>query len=171
MADAEQQVYDIVVYGDLMAAAGVTYTVGHEPESRYGEDLAGVRRGDTNPSEHYTQGDKDHFIVNVDPCIDPGDSGSGPLPFVFMIDNLTNDQEDRKIQAYNYRFCLTCDPDLRVAINKPAGYREIDHELLLRNFEAGDHRFSALIELLPGTGNKIDWNHMHAVGSDYTGAN
>ncbi|MFM8617149.1 MAG: FAD-dependent oxidoreductase, partial [Opitutaceae bacterium] len=40
---------DATYVGDLLAAAGVTYTVGREPEQQYGEDLAGVRRGDTNP--------------------------------------------------------------------------------------------------------------------------
>ena len=158
---------DATYVGDLMAAAGVTYTVGREPESQYGEDLAGVRRGDTNPRNHYTQGDKDHFIKDVDPYVTPGDPSSGLLPYVFKIDDLTNGQGDKKIQAYNYRVCLTTDPKPRIPIEKPEGYREIDHELLLRNFEAGDHRVPALIEPLAGPGLKVDWNSMHAVGSDY----
>lgn len=162
---------DATYVGDLMAAASVTYTVGREAESRYGEDLARVRRGDTKPRRHYTQGDKDHFIKNVDPYVTPGDPNSGLLPTVFKIDNLTNGQGDRKIQAYNYRVCLTTDPKLRIPIERPAGYRAIDHELLLRNFEAGDHRVPGLIEPLAGSGSKVDWNSMHAVGSDYAGAN
>ena len=48
---------DATCVGDLMAAAGVTYTVGREPENQYGEDIAGVRRGDTNPCVHYGQKD------------------------------------------------------------------------------------------------------------------
>ena len=68
---------DATYVGDLMAAAGVSYTVGREPESQYGEDLAGVRRGDTKPRVHYTQGNKDHFIKNVDPYVTPGDAESG----------------------------------------------------------------------------------------------
>ena len=40
---------DATYVGDLMAAAGVTHTVGREAESQYGESLAGVRRGDTHP--------------------------------------------------------------------------------------------------------------------------
>jgi hypothetical protein len=47
----------------------------------------------------------------------------------------------------------------------------MDHELLLRNFEAGDTRLPALVEQLAGTGSKVDWNSMHAVGTDYVGAN
>ncbi|MHC4159500.1 MAG: FAD-dependent oxidoreductase [Planctomycetota bacterium] len=162
---------DATYVGDLMAAAGVTYTIGREAESKYGEDMASVRRGDTQPRIHYTQKDKDHFIANVDPYIKPGDPSSGLLPLVFKIDGLTNGQGDYKIQAYNYRVCLTTDPKRRILIEKPAGYREIDHELLLRNFEAGDHRMPALIEPLAGTGTKVDWNSMHAIGSDYASVN
>lgn len=162
---------DATYVGDLMAAAGVTYTVGREPESQYGEDMAGVRRGDTKPRVHYTQRDKDHFIKQVDPYVKPGDPKSGLLPYVFRIDDLANGQGDKKIQAYNYRVCLTTDSELRIPIEKPEGYDEINHELLLRNFDAGDPRLPALIEPLEGTGSKVDWNNMHAVGSDHPGAN
>ena len=41
--------------------------------------------------------------------------------------------------------------------------------MLLRNLEAGDHRLPALIHKLPN--GKADWNSMHAVGTDYVGAN
>ena len=162
---------DATYVGDLLAAAGVTYTVGREPEQQYGEDLAGVRRGDTNPRVHYTQKDKDHFIRKVDAYVVPGRPESGLLPRIQKIPGLANGQGDRKIQAYNYRVCLTKDPALRIPIEKPAGYREIDHELLLRNFDAGDDRLPALVEPLAGKGSKVDWNKMHAVGSDLPGAN
>ena len=162
---------DASYVGDLMAAAGVTFTVGREQESQYGEDMNGVRRGDTNPRVHYGQKDKDHFTAEVDPYVKPGDPSSGLLPYIHKADGLTNGQGDKKIQAYNYRVCLTTDPANRIPIEKPEGYREIDHELLLRNFEAGDTRLPALIEPLEGSGKKVDWNNMHAVGSDYVGAN
>ena len=143
---------DATYVGDLMAAAGVTYTVGREPESQYGEDMAGVRRGDTKPRVHYTQGDKDHFVKEVDPYVKPGDPASGLLPHIHHIEGLKNGQGDQKIQAYNYRVCLTTNPDNRIPIEKPAGYRELDHELLLRNFDAGDMRLPALVEPLAGNG-------------------
>ena len=162
---------DATYVGDLMAAAGVTYTVGRESESQYGEDLAGVRRGDTKPRVHYGQGDKYHFVKVVDAYVKPGDQSSGLLPHVYLVDGIQNGQGDKKIQAYNYRVCLTTDPALRIFIEKPAGYRELDHELLLRNFDAGDLRMPALIEPLAGEKKKVDWNNMHAVGSDFPGGN
>ncbi len=162
---------DATYVGDLLAAAGVSYTVGREPERQYGEDMAGVRRGDTNPRVHYTQKDKDHFIKKVDPYVVPGRPESGLLPRIQNIPGLANGQGDRKIQAYNYRVCLTKDPALRIPIDKPAGYREIDHELLLRNFDAGDDRLPALVEPLAGKGSKVAWTNLHAVGSALPGAN
>ena len=161
---------DATYVGDLMAAAGVTYSVGREPESQYGEDLAGVRRGDTKPRVHYGQRDKDHFVKEVDAYVKPGDPSSGLLPHIHRVDGLKNGQGDKKIQAYNYRVCLTTNPANRIPLEKPPGYRDIDHELLLRNFDAGDTRLPALIEPLAG-GEKVDWNNMHAVGSDFPGAN
>lgn len=161
---------DATYVGDLMAAAGVSYTVGRESETQYGETLAGVRRGDTTPRVHYGQGDKDHFIKPVDPFVEPGNPASGLLPYIQPVKGLRNGEGDRKIQAYNYRVCLTKDPANRIPIDKPKRYRELDHELLLRNFEAGDQRLPALIEPL-ADGKKVDWNNMHAVGSDLPGAN
>jgi hypothetical protein len=102
---------DATYVGDLMAAAGVSFTVGREAEAQYGEDLAGVRRGDTKPRVHYTQRDKDHFIREVDPYVKAGDPSSGLLPRIHRIEGLANGQGDRKIQAYNYRVCLTTDPE------------------------------------------------------------
>ncbi len=166
-----QMFIDATYVGDLLAAAGVTYTVGRESESQYGEDLAGVRRGDTQPRVHYTQRDKDHFIKSVDAYLKPGDATSGLLPHIQRVAGIKNGQGDDKIQAYNYRVCLTSDPKNRIQIEQPTGYREIDHELLLRNFDAGDTRLPALIEPLAGDKKKVDWNNMQAVGSDEPGAN
>ena len=77
-------------------------------------------------------------------------SGSGLLPDVVRVNSLTNGQGDKKIQAYNYRLCLTIDSRLRIPITKPQGYRELDHEFLLRNFEANDEGLPALLKPLAG---------------------
>jgi hypothetical protein len=159
---------DASYVGDLMAAAGVSYAVGREPNTLFAETLNGAQRGDNKPRKHYTQKDKDHFIKDVDPYVKAGDPASGLLPFVFAEDPVTG-EGDRRIQAYNYRLCVTTDPANRLPFSKPEGYRELDHEMLLRNLEAGDVRFPALLHKLPN--GKTDWNSMHAVGTDYVGAN
>ena len=156
--------------GDLMAQSGVAFTVGREPESEYGESIAGLRRGDRKPRPHYTQGDKDHFTTAVDPYVKPGDPASGLLPWVKKVDFATfvDGTGDAGIQAYNYRLCVTDDPANRIPFEKPDGYRELDHELLLRVLESGDVRLPILIHALPNR--KFDWNSMHAVGTDLPGA-
>lgn len=159
---------DASYVGDLMAAAGVSSSVGREPNTLFAETLNGAQRGDDKPRKHYTQKDKDHFIKDVDPYVKPGDPSSGLLPFVFAEDPVPG-EGDCRIQAYNYRLCVTTDPANRLPFAKPEGYRELDHEMLLRNLEAGDVRFPALIHKLPN--GKADWNSMHAVGTDYVGAN
>ena len=159
---------DASYVGDLMAAAGVSYSVGREPNRLHGETLNGAQRGDDKPRKHYTQRDKDHFIKDVDPYVRPGDKSSGLLPFVFAEDPRIG-EGDHRIQAFNYRLCVTTDPANRIPFAKPAGYRELDHEMLLRNFEAGDLRFPSLLHKLPNS--KTDWNSMHAIGTDYVGAN
>jgi hypothetical protein len=159
---------DASYVGDLMAATGVSYAVGREPNTLFAETLNGAQRGDNKPRKHYTQKDKDHFIKDVDPYVKAGDPASGLLPFVFAEDPVTG-EGDRRIQAYNYRLCVTTDPANRLPFTKPEGYRELDHEMLLRNLEAGDVRFPALLHKLPN--GKTDWNSMHAVGTDYVGAN
>lgn len=159
---------DASYVGDLMAAAKVSYSVGREPNERFAETINGMQRGDRKPRTHYTQKDKDHFIQDVDPYVRPGDKTSGLLPFIYAEEPIVG-TGDQRIQAYNYRLCMTDVAANRLTIEKPAGYREIDHELLLRNFEAGDTRFPTLIHALPK--GKIDWNSMHAIGSDYVGAN
>ncbi|NND08474.1 MAG: FAD-dependent oxidoreductase, partial [Saprospiraceae bacterium] len=92
--------------GDLMASAGVSFTYGRESEATYGEDLNGVRRGDTDRALQYTQGDKDHFIAVVDPYVIPGDPNSGTIPHVVDLrlhdgtGQLVQGTGDKKTQAY-----------------------------------------------------------------------
>jgi len=63
---------------------------------------------------------------------------------------------------------LSDDPANQIPFEKPVGYRELDHELLLRNFEAGDERLPGRLAKLPQR--KIDWNTFGAVGTDMAGA-
>jgi len=65
---------DATYEGDLMAAAGVSYTVGREPCSQYGEQWNGVQAGVFHHG-HY-------FKTNIDPYRIPGDTTSGLLPYI-----------------------------------------------------------------------------------------
>ncbi len=156
--------------GDLMAHAGVSFIHGRESEATYGEDLNGIRRGDTDRALQYTQGDKDHFIVDVDPYIIQGDPTSGIIPHVadFGLHNGTGKfvqgTGDKKTQAYTYRLCVSKDPDNIIPFPKPANYDENEFELLFRIFEAGDNRLPVKIDALPN--NKFDINSLHSFSTD-----
>ncbi len=152
---------DATYEGDLMAAAGVSYAVGREPNAKYGETLNGVARK-WNTHNH-------RFTVKVDPFVRPGDKSSGLLPGIDP-DPLPADGEgDRRVQAYCFRMCMSNVPENRVPFPKPADYDERRYELLLRNFEAGDLRFPMKPDLMPN--GKTDTNNNGAVSTDHIGAN
>lgn len=152
---------DATYEGDLMAAAGVSYTVGREANRQYGESINGVARK-WNVSSH-------RFTVKVDPYVRPGDPTSG---LVFGIDPnpLPPDGEgDKRLQAYCFRMCMTDVAANRVPFEKPANYDETVFELLFRNFEAGDLRIPMKPDRMPN--GKTDTNNNCAVSTDFIGQN
>lgn len=117
---------DATYEGDLMAKAGVSYIIGREPNSKYGETLNGVR-GETP---------KHQFKVPVDPFVKPGDPGSGLLPFVQSVSPGTPGEGDRSVQAFNFRLCYTKNPANRLSHSPPPKYDPARYELLARYLEA-----------------------------------
>ena len=152
---------DATYEGDLAAAAGVTMTVGREPESLYGESYNGVRPS-LNVKNH-------RFVVPVDPYVTPGDLASGLLPDVRETPLPPPGSGDDGVQAYCYRLCATDVPANRVPWPKPDGYDESLYELLFRNFEAGDLRRPWHPVMMPDR--KTDANNNHAVSTDWVGRN
>lgn len=119
---------DCTYEGDLIAAAGVSCTIGREPNSKYGETINGIQRARM----------KNHQLnEGVDPYVRKGDPSSGLLPGVEVDVDAPDGSGDSRVQAYCYRMCLTDDPRNMIPFEKPQGYRELDYELLLRNLEAG----------------------------------
>ena len=117
---------DCTYEGDLMAAAGVTYTIGREANAQYGETLNGVQRARSTVHQ---------FCPGVDPYLVKGNPGSGLIPGVEQDDDLPDGSADRRVQAYCFRMCLTDDPKNRIPFAKPEGYDEREYELLFRDFE------------------------------------
>jgi hypothetical protein len=93
---------DCTYEGDLMAAAGVSYTVGREANSQYGESLNGVQAGKTaltlrnniSRNAYYH-----NFIEGVDPYVIKGNPQSGLLPFIGSGKPNLDGTGDQKIQA------------------------------------------------------------------------
>ena len=151
---------DATYEGDLMAKAGVSYHVGREANKTYGETLNGIQ------VKHST---KHQFTKKVDPYITPGDPSSGLIPKVVAEHPGVDGDGDNKVQAYNYRLCATDREENRRAWPKPANYDEKQFELLLRNFEAGDHRKPWNPVLMPNR--KTDSNNNYAFSTDNIGKN
>lgn len=154
---------DATYEGDLLAKAGVSYAVGRENNSDYDETWNG-----SQPNHfHYHQFPKG---ANVDPYVVPGKRDSGLLPIIDPTGPGEEGKGDRRIQAYCFRMCLTSDPKNMLPIEKPAGYDEKDHELLLRFTETGKyHEPSSKYDPIPNL--KTDTNNHGAVSTDYMGAN
>jgi hypothetical protein len=151
---------DATYEGDLMAKAGVSYMLGREANSQFGETLNGIQVAHAKSHQ---------FGQKVDPYVKPGDKGSGLLPNVHGGDPGKDGEADRRMQAYNYRLCTTDAADNRVPFGKPEGYDEREFELLLRQYEAG---FTGIPWGPRGMPNrKTDTNNSGAFSTDYVGMN
>ena len=151
---------DATYEGDLLAVAGVSYTVGRESNSKYGETLNGVQVG----HDKYHQ-----FVKSVDPYLTPGDPAGGLLPGVHG-DPPGNDGEgDHRVQAYCFRLCATDVAANRRPWPKPANYNPLRYELLLRNFDADDQRIPWNPVFMPNR--KTDSNNNFAISTDNIGMN
>ena len=147
--------------GDLMAQAGVAYTVGREPSAQYGESLAGVR--DRTP---YHQ-----FLVKISPR---GADGK-LLPEVDPGPREAPGTGDKKVQAYNFRMILSEDPANSVAFPKPPNYDPHRYELFAHLLEAMTQKLGrppvmqevTLIARIPNQ--KADFNNQGAFSTDYIG--
>lgn len=157
---AAQMFIDASYEGDLFALAGVSFHVGREANSVYGETLNGVQV--KNAKSH-------QFVDGVDPYVKKGDKSSGLLPGVHGDSPGEEGSGDKRVQAYNFRMCLTDRPENQIPFAKPAGYDPLRYELLLRNFEAGETRAPWAPTLMPNR--KTDVNNNHGFASDNIGMN
>jgi hypothetical protein len=150
---------DATYEGDLMAAAGVSYTVGREANSVYNEEWNGVQTGVFQHAHH--------FKSNIDPYKIAGDSSSGLLPLISGNDPGVKGEGDKKVQAYCFRMCLTNDPNNRVTFPKPVGYDPAQYESLIRVFNSGWRELFTKFDMIPNR--KTDTNNHGPVSTDYIG--
>jgi hypothetical protein len=151
---------DATYEGDLMAGAGVSHTVGREPNARYGESLNGVQTA--NARFH-------QLLPGVDPHVRPGDPSSGLLPGIDARGPGVEGTGDHRVQAYCFRMCLTDHPENRIPFQRPDGYDELEYELLFRNFEAGERGLPWINSAMPNR--KTDTNNRTGFSTDYIGQN
>jgi hypothetical protein len=152
---------DCTYEGDLLAMAGVSYTVGREDNKQYNETLNGVQLM------------KGHqFPDGVDPYKIKGKPESGLLWGINNEELKPNGTGDKKVQAYNFRIALTNDPLNKVPIAKPDNYDPEKYELLIRQKEIQPWKGLKDVfiwSLMPN--NKTDINNRNGMSTDMIGAN
>ncbi len=152
---------DCTYEGDLMAKAGVSYTVGREANAQYNETYNGVQLRN-----------KHQFPDGVDPYKVPGKPESGLLWGISAEPMAEQGAGDKKVQAYNFRICLSNQPDNMIPITQPEGYDAARYELLLRVVEKtrpGNLNGILKFDLMPN--HKTDINNNGAFSTDMIGMN
>ena len=148
--------------GDLMARAGVSYRVGREDNSEYGETWNGVQL----LTRH-------QFPDGVDPFIEPGKPESGLCWGISHQELLPNGTSDNLVQAYNFRVCLTDSLENMIPITEPEDYDPSRYELLPRLYEAQPNKREVtnyfIWSKMPGR--KTDINNKGAFSTDMIGMN
>ncbi len=169
---------DCTYEGDLMAKAGVSYTIGRESNAQYGETYNGVQL-----SEYH------QFPDGIDPYVVPGKPESGLLYGINDAKMNKTGSGDKLIQAYNFRICLTQDKSNQIPFTRPENYDAKKYALLARVIEKeswkgingtfkritnGDsvtviNEGGFLIKYMPN--GKTDFNNFGAFSTDMVGAN
>ncbi len=124
--------------GDLMAAAGVDWTIGREGRGEYGESFAG---------KQYPK--KRMEITGFD-------QQGQLLPLVTTDQAGPDESGDANVMTYSFRLCLTRDPSIRVPIPAPDHYDPARFELARRAIQTG---IKLGFDLYPLPGNKLDGNN------------
>jgi hypothetical protein len=145
--------------GDLLYVAGITFRVGREANTEYGESGNGIT-GDLP---------KNQLPHGINPYVIPGDPASGLLPGVNPAMGGGRGDADHRLQAFCYRMVMTDVPANRITVSKPADYNEKDYEILFRAIEAG--QASQFFKISPIPNRKTDSNNDSGISCDFIGAN
>jgi hypothetical protein len=133
---------DATYEGDLMAKAGVSYTLNREGNAKYGEAYNGIhysdkylpRRDHKSPGANGRvpggQGVWDRDFP-LDPYVTPGNPASGLLPLLQAGYPGVAGEPAPGIQAYCFRLCLTTADD-RLPISPPSNYDPRQYEVVAR---------------------------------------
>jgi len=155
---------DATYEGDLLAAAGVSYHVGREANSVYGEEWNGNQVGILHHGHHFGAVKKPISAYKI-----PGDPSSGLLPRISAEPPGVRGEGDKRVQAYCFRWCATDHADNRLPFPKPANYDASQYELLVRVLEAGWRQTFHKFDLLPNR--KTDTNNHGPFSFDNIGMN
>lgn len=145
---------DATYVGDLMAASGVSYTVGRESKDKYGESSAGIQ--EYKLVRRLSQ-EQIREIKELKTAF--------PLDYVFDNKEKVGDADNR-VQTYTYRLCITTDSNNQKAFSKPHNYdpRRYSH-ILARIVRLQQFSLNKAFTLYPLPNNKFDVNHMELINA------
>jgi len=161
---------DATYEGDLLAAANVSYCVGREPASAYGESLGGQWQKISWKNVYQ------FCRLPLSPYMKPGDPQSGLLPEIATESPGNAGEGDSKVQAYNFRIFLT-DKSGKITFPKPNGYDPGRYALLARFLNADPGvRWVLNYTTAPMTDGPVqlrigDCNNAGSFSTDYVGGN
>lgn len=157
---------DCTYEGDLLALAGVSYTIGRESNSLYNENWNGYQLAEFHKRSGFHQ-----FPDGVSPYVIPGDPSSGLVWGIGNDSPSPTGQGDKKIQAYNIRLCLTDSAENRIPIKRPKGYNPAKYELMVRLIAAQPDIVRTYMKLGNLPNRKTDINNYGGFSTDMIGAN
>ncbi len=163
-----KQFLDCTYEGDLMAMAGVSYFIGREDNSVYNEALNGFQLPEYHKQSGYHQ-----FPDGVSPYKIPGNPSSGLVWGITKHKAQPAGTGDKKVQAYNFRICLTDSSENRIPITRPDDYDSTRYELMARLFDAqADMRsINQYFIWSPMPNRKTDINNRGGFSTDMMGMN
>lgn len=153
---------DATYEGDLLAAAGVSYTIGRENNEQYKETLNGVFLSHS------------HQLPNgIDPYKISGVPKSGLLWGISSESLQPRGSGDKKVQAYNFRICLTDSTENMISITRPQDYDPTKFELLARLFVSQPNlrNINDYFIWTPMPNRKTDINNKGGFSTDMIGMN
>jgi hypothetical protein len=146
--------------GDLLPLANVSWTWGREGVDTYNESLAGRLFVPNKVGSH-------QFKMPLDATWPNGTV----LPMIYTGDPGQPGQGDTKVQAFNFRMCLTANASNMLPFTRPDGYDPEYWELARRYITAaGLTKFTSMIGLGALPRGKFDANNNGPISSDVIGA-
>jgi hypothetical protein len=138
---------DTTYEGDLMAKAGVTFTLMREGNAKHGERFNGIQYDERfRPRSEFAQPGSNGRLKSglgvwdrdfpLDPYVVPGCKDSGVLPLVEEDDAGGPGDPAPGVQAYCYRLCLTMEKANMLPIAPPDDYDPKRYEIIARFIEA-----------------------------------
>ena len=141
---------DATYEGDLMAASGVSWTIGREGRTEYGESYAGKQF--PKPGMTIDGFDDQGKLLPLITTTDAGHDASG-----------YEEAGDKSVMVYSFRLCLTEVLENRVPFPKPANYNPARFEAMRRYARSGGRLG---FDLYPLPGKKFDGNN--SIGGQFS---